>query len=389
MHSDPLLFTIFIIFAGAAVLATAALYAHQALLLAYIILGILFGPWGMGLVTDPELIKDIAHIGIIFLLFLLGLNLHPQKLWSLLREATYVTLISSFAFAAAAIVPLWLFGFNWTECVVIAAALMFSSTIIALKLLPTTVLHHQRTGEIIISIVLLQDIIAILVLLMLRLMGPDEIPHLELGLLVVSLPVLVVFAYLFERYVLFKVIRRFDKFQEYIFLVAIGWCLGVGQLAATFGLSPEVGAFIAGVALARSPISFFIAENLKPLRDFFLIIFFFSLGASFNLDTVMGILVPASLLAAMTLFLKPLVFMYLLGRSGESPARATEIGVRLGQMSEFSLLIAVLAGQRGIIGPDASYLIQTSTLLTFIVSPYIVVLSYPSPIAISDRLRGD
>lgn len=266
---------------------------------------------------------------------------------------------------------------------------MFSSTIIGLKLLPTTVLHHQRTGEIMISVLLLQDLIAIVILLLLKVQAQGQLPLLDVGLLLLSLPGLILFAYIFERYALIKLIIRFDKIQEYIFLVAIGWCLGMAELAAALGLSHEIGAFIAGVAVATSPISFFIAESLKPLRDFFLVLFFFSVGAAFNLRMLPEVLVPASLLAVLTLLIKPLVFKALLRGSGESPERAVEIGVRLGQISEFSLLIAILALDSQAIGPEASYLIQVSTLITFIASPYIVVMRYPTPVAISDRLRRD
>lgn len=389
MHSDAITFNIFLIFTGAAILATLALYARQALIVAYIVLGLAFGPWGLGLIDDPAVIRQTSAIGIMFLLFLLGLNLHPQKLWKLLQEAMVVTGVSSLLFALLGAATGYLLGFAWLESLLVGAALMFSSTIIGLKLLPTTVLHHQRTGEIIISILLLQDMIAILILLGLQALGRGELPLLDLALLLLSLPGLVLFAYVAERYVLIRLIRRFDKIQEYIFLVAIGWCLGLAELANTLGLSHEIGAFIAGVALATSPIARFIAESLKPLRDFFLVLFFFSLGASFNLAMLQEILLPALLLAAAILLIKPLVFRRLLRRSGETGVRALEIGVRLGQISEFSLLIAVLALELGVMSHRASYLIQMATLLTFIASSYFIVLRYPTPIATSDKLRRD
>jgi len=153
------------------------------------------------------------------------------------------------------------------------------------------------------------------------------------------------------------------------------------------GLSYEIGAFIAGVALATSPISLFIAESLRPLRDFFLIIFFFSLGAGFDLGIVAEVLLPALILSLIVLLIKPVVFGRLLSKSGEDSNRSTEVGVRLGQISEFSLLIAVLALNLGLISHKVSYLIQASTLLTFIVSSYLVVMRYPTPIAVSERLR--
>ena len=389
VHGDAIIFSIFLIFTGAAIFAGLALYARQSMLLAYILLGCLAGPWGLGLVTDATTIQGIGHVGIIFLLYLLGLNLHPQKLIRMLREALQVTILSSLAFALVGGTIAWLFGFVAFECVLIGAVMMFSSTIIGLKLLPTTALHHRHAGEIIISVLLLQDIIALMILLLLEGMRREILPFQEAVVLTLSLPALVGFAYAAERFVLIRLIQRFDTIQEYVFLTAIGWCLGVAQLGYVMGLSYEMGAFIAGVTLATSPIATFIAERLKPLRDFFLIMFFFSLGAGFALPMLSQIAVPAAVLAVAMLVLKPLVFQHLLVREQEPPSLSREIGVRLGQVSEFSLLIAVLALNAGAIGERASHLIQATTLLTFIVSSYVVMLHYPTPIAVDERLRRD
>lgn len=389
MLTDPVIFYIFLIFTGAAVLATLALYARQSLLVVYILLGVVLGPSVLGLVSDPEIIREISHIGIMFLLFLLGVNLAPQKLLLMLRETTLVTGISSLLFLLIGAGCALLFGFPVLESVIIGAAMMFSSTIIGLKLLPTTVLHHHHTGEIIISILLMQDIIAILILMLLPAEWRMAWPVLEIIQLVLSLFGLIAFAFIFERFILIKLIQRFDRIQEYIFLMAIGWCLGMAELASFIGLSAEIGAFIAGIVLATNPISLFIGESLKPLRDFFLIIFFFALGASFDLVMIEEVWLPAMIIAVLALVLKPYIFKWLLSYSGEPGSVSMEVGVRLGQISEFSLLIAVLALEIGVISQKASYLIQLSTLLTFLVSSYLIVMRYPSPIAISDRLRRD
>jgi Kef-type K+ transport system membrane component KefB len=386
---ESIVFSLFLIFTGAAVVATMALYARQALPVAYIVLGVIIGPFGLKLITDPQVIGQMSEIGIIFLLFLLGLDLTPQELLHMLRKATLVTVGSSLAFATLGGVVAWLFGFTAAEWFVIGAAMMFSSTIIGLKLLPTTALHHQHTGEIIISILLLQDLIAIAILLIIEGISGNDSFLMGFGLLLVGLPALLAFAFLFERYVLIKLIRKFDKIREYIFLTAIGWCLGLSELATLLGLSHEIGAFIAGVSLATSPIALYIADSLKPLRDFFLILFFFSLGAQFELNIVLEVLAPGALLAGLMLLGKPWMFRFLLQWAGEKPALSMEVGVRLGQVSEFSLLIAVLALESGLIGRAASFLVQTTTLLTFLASTYFVVLNYPTPVAISDRLRRD
>jgi len=267
--------------------------------------------------------------------------------------------------------------------------MMFSSTIIGLKLLPTTTLHHRHTGQIIISVLLIQDLIAIIILLLLQGYGKGEDLIIDISLQLLELPLLILFTYLLNRYVIIKLIHRFDQIHEYIFLLAIAWCLGIAELAYMIGLSHEIGAFMAGVTLASSPIALFITERLKPLRDFFLIIFFFALGAKFNLSIVGEILVPAAVLAGAILFIKPMVFKYLLLHQGEKEGISMETGIRLGQISEFSLLITVLAVESGFINLTTSYLIQLATLLTFVVSSYLIVLKYPTPIAVNAKLRRD
>lgn len=391
MHQaqDPIIFSLFLIFTGAALFATLALYARQALPIAYIVLGIVIGPYGFKLIDNASTIDEMAQIGIMFLLFLLGLDLSPQRLLQMLRKATVITLGTSLVFAVAGGWIAWLFGYALGESLLVGTSMTFSSTIIGLKLLPTRALHHQRIGEIIISILLLQDMLAISALLLIDGLGGRGSSLNDLGLLVVTLPLLLGFAFLSARYLWIPLIRKFDKIREYIFLTAIGWCLCISVGAALMGLSYAIGAFIGGVALASSPISLYIADSLRPLRDFFLVLFFFSLGAGFDLGMLGTIFFPTLVLGTLLLVVKPWVFRGFLQWTGEPPRIAMEVGVRLGQVSEFALLIAVLAQRNHLIGREASYLVQATTLLAFIASTYYLVLNYPTPVAISDQLRRD
>jgi Kef-type K+ transport system membrane component KefB len=274
---------LFLIFVGAGLMATLALYTRQSLLIAYMLVGVVLGPWGLNLIHEPKVIEEAGNFGIIFLLFLLGLHLNPRSLWRLFQETLLVTIISSVIFGCIGFALGYVTGFNTLESVIVGIAMMFSSTILGLKLLPTTVLHHQRIGEVAISVLLLQDIIAIFSLLALQGMSSGEGLSWFLVLkILLAVPGLLIIVWALEHYFLSRLIHRFEKLHEFIFLRAIAWCLGVGELAAYLGLSFEIGAFMAGVALAASPISRFIAESLKPLRDFFLILFFFSLGAEID-----------------------------------------------------------------------------------------------------------
>jgi Kef-type K+ transport system membrane component KefB len=384
-------FSFFLIFTGAAVFASLALATRQPLIIAYVALGACIGPYGLSLVTDTQMLADIGHIGIIFLLFLLGLDMQPQALWSTLRKSTLVALFSSAIFLAMGYGVARLFGYNNTESMIIGAAMMFSSTIIGIKLLPTTVLHHRHIGELMIGLLLLQDMLAILVLMVLFSASSGNPAGMgkQLGLSLVGLPVLVGSALLLVRYVLLPLIARFDRFHEYIFLLALGWCLGVAEAAKAFGLSEEIGAFIAGITIATSPISQYIAINLKPLRDFFLILFFFAVGARFDLGMLDEVLLATLVLSVLVLVVKPVTYRFLLQGVSEKRSLAWDLGFRLGQGSEFSLLIAYVAAGSALISNEASLVIQATTILTLLASSYIVVLNYPNPIAISDRLRRD
>ena len=369
-------------------LASIALFTRQPLILAYIVLGAVVGPFGFSLIGDLDLLSEISEIGIIFLLFLLGLDMQPSALINVLRKATGVAFISSFLFAVIGYGIAIASGFTQVEALVVAVAVTCSSTIIGIKLLPTTVLHHRHIGEMVVGLLLVQDIIAIVILLIMA-AGSEGFSLYTLLKTFLALPLVIAIAYFAVRYVLLKLFQRFDRIHEYIFLLAIGWCLGIAELSKAMGLSLEIGAFIAGVSIATSPIALYIAESLKPLRDFFLVLFFFSLGGSLNLGILPDVILSAIILSGILLAAKPIIFYGLLRWVKEQSGTSWEIGFRLGHISEFSLLIAFLAMESAIIGEAASVLIQATAIIMFMISSYIVVLNFPSPIAISDRLRRD
>lgn len=388
METD-LIFLLFLVLASASVAATAMLWGRQALIVGYLLAGVLIGPWGLGLVTDTRIIGELSEAGIIFLLFLLGLDLTPQKLVALFRQTTLVTLMTSVMFFVAGALLGSAFDFPLHDALLIGAACMFSSTIIGIKLLPTTVLHHRHTGEVIISVLLLQDLIAIAVIITLQAMGKGSADMSDLLKPLLGLPVLALGGYAVERWLILPLFRRFDQVQEYLFLLTLAWCLGMAWLGHALGLSYELGAFLGGIIMATSPIAKFISTSLYPLRDFFLVLFFFALGAQLNLDVVPSVLLPATALAVVMLAFKPAVFRFALGRVAESPKLAWETGWRLGQMSEFSLLITFMAMQVPLFSPDVVIMIQVATVLTIVVSSSIVVGNFPTPVAMGRKPRKD
>jgi Kef-type K+ transport system membrane component KefB len=306
-----------------------------------------------------------------------------------MKSSSWVALASSGIYIAAGYAITRAFGFEHSDALLVGTALMFSSTIIGIKLLPTTVLHHKHLGEVLVALLLFQDLIAIIVLVWLQSSDSATSVVWSVARPMIMLPLLALGCWAAVRFVLIPLIARFDRYHEYIFLLSVGWCLGVAELAALMGLSAEVGAFIAGVAVATSPIAQYIAVSLKPLRDFFLVIFFFSVGAQFDVSALPGVAAAAFALALSYLILKPLVYQMLLRGVSESPKLAWNLGFRLGQCSEFALLIAVVALESGRLSPTAHTLIQATTILTLLVSSYLVVTRFPTPIASNDALRRD
>ncbi len=381
---------LFYIFSGAALLATFVLFTRQSLIVAYILLGILFGPYGLQIVPNEYIIRETGDIGILFLLFLLGLHLDPRDLLSRLKKISSIGLISSIIFFASGYFVSRLFAFSPVESLIIGAAMMFSSTLIGLKLLPSHFMKKQ-VGHLMIGILLLQDLIAIAVLLLIHAVSKADTAWQDIAFVFVSLPILLLVSFLVEHYVLRYLFRRFEKIHEYIFLIAVAWCLCMAQFAKHFGLPEDIGAFIAGVAIAEGPAAHYMAESLKSLRDFFLVLFFFTIGASFDWHYLPTVIIPALILAAVALILKPWIFKILLKRTGELNHIAKEVGIRLGQTSEFSLIINAMATTSlvNLISDRTVNLILSTTIMTFIISSYWVVLFYPTPMTLDRKLQEE
>ena len=385
---DHIILQFVLIFAGAALFATLFLYLKQPIIIAYIVLGIVVGPKGLGLINDAAQIEQLAHIGIILLLFLIGLNFQPLKLVGLFGRVGIVTLTTCLIFMLLSLAAASALDYPIIDSLIIGVALMFSSTIVSLKLIPTTQLHHHHVGEVMISVLLLQDVIAIVLIVLVSEGGMDNIV-LSAAMLLLKLMMLSVFSFLFVKFVITKLLLKFDVIKEHTFVMALGWGLFVAGAAEMLGLSLEMGAFIAGISLATVPIALVIAEDLKPLRDFFLILFFFSIGAEFDLVVSQQLIVPGLILTVLLMVAKPVIFKLAFKAIGEKPDNSAELGIRLGQASEFSLLIAFSALASGLIEERSSSLIQLVVVLTFVVSTYWVVNVYPTPISYKRGQRKD
>ena len=380
MNLESIVFELSVIAVGAAILGTLFLYAKQPIIVAYITLGIIVGPSGFALISRTDHIEQISHIGVILLLFLIGLNLQPVKLIKLFRKTSLLTFATSVLFGGLSFLFALLLGFDIQSSIIIGAAMMFSSTVIGLKLIPLNTLHHKRTGEVMTSVLLIQDMLAILVILFIT---GEKSNHVlvTFAFLAGKFVILGTLAFLGVRFVMIPLLRKFDVIQEYTFLATLAWCLLWAETAHILGLSYELGAFVAGLSIASCKIAIAIAEHLKPLREFFLILFFFAVGAKLDLRLDSFLLLSAIAFGVILVPLKVAVFRLAFRSIGESSDLRKELGVRLGQSSEFSLLVAFSALSAGVLSDKGAMAIQVTTIVTFIISTYWVVLRYPTPIS--------
>ena len=394
LHTASVASSIAIVYVGAALLTVVALYARQPLLIVYILLGMIIGPHGLGIIANAELLQEIGEFGIMFLLFIVGLDLPPNRLKHMIGRQVLVALASALIFFALGFAVMHAFGFSLTESIVIGIASGFSSTLIGLKLLPTNVLHHRHTGDLVISQLLIQDLVAIIALVVIggiALADQDNTMNLtaRLGFTLGAAPVLVLAAFLGVKYLIKPVFVKFGTISEVIDLMGIGWCFGFAFFAESVGLSHEIGAFIAGISLANLRIAQVEAERFRPIRDFFLVLFFFSIGGGIQLMALVSYILPIAALVLIYVVLKPLVYRGLLRLTQEQPAISREIGYRLGQSGEFSLLVVHLALGTMLISEAASLVLTGATVISLCISTYLVVRQFPTPIATDPRLRRD
>lgn len=360
------------IFSGTAILSVLAMFTRQSLIVVYIAAGIALGPWGLGWVASAETVQDIAQIGIVFLLFLIGMELHPERLLPILRQTFMMVVTSSVIFSATIMYVAYLFGFHIIEALIVGLAMMFSSTVIAVKMMP----GRTNIRETIIGCVLLQDLLAILVLLGLTSFAKHEVDLLDYLALILLIPIGLPLLFLLERYVLNPLLKKY-KNDEFHFNLIVAWCLAFGFLSHTFGLSYEIGAFLAGVVLSASDRLQSITNALVPLRDFFLILFFFSFGAMLNWNLVLQVGLQSLALVGVILLVKPWVFRWLVSER-QNEKNSWEIGVRLTSLSEFSIIIGYSAFELNLIGNNSLHLISVTTMIMFLVSSTWVNARYPT-----------
>ena len=395
---NVILTSLAVVLVGSALLGVVSHWLRQPLLVAYVLCGILAGSSGLlGRFTGGQAQQaseavqtflDVASdLGILFLLFLVGMVLNPHRLKTVAGRAVVVALGAGTVFCVAGFGLGLAMGLPWKAALILGLAAVFSSTILVVKLLPTRKLHESPVGTVCVGVLILQDVLAIVLMIGLRSIHGQSLDTADLLWLLAKMLGLVVVVFLFEGLCLQRVLRKVEHYPELLFIVGLGWCFAVTEGARQLGFTPGIGAFLAGVSLARHPISIYISEKVRPLRDFFIVLFFFTLGARLDLVELQPLLLPALGIAVGLMVLKPVVFWLFFRLSRTPPGLSREAAVRLSQMSEFSLIFIWLALGLQQISADHVALVQVVCLLTMVLSTYWVVFTLPSPLAVTERLK--
>ena len=367
----------FIILA-AALFSFAARPARIPSIVAYIMAGLALGPV-TGLLSVSDAVHLASEVGIALLLFLVGLELSLEKVKDIGKLAFAAGGLQMGITGAAVLVLSLLLGFSFADSLFLSVALSFSSTVVVVKLLAQRRDLDSVHGRGSVGILLVQDMVVIVVLTFVAGLGRGgELEAGEvlkgLGGAFAGMTVLLVAAGGAARWLLPPLFRWIARSSEALFIWALAWCFILIEGAEFLSLSLEMGAFLAGMSLAQLPYSHEMRRRVEPLMNFFVAVFFVTLGVQMDLGSLGAIWVPALAFSALTLVGKPLLFLLLiLPRLGMDQSSSARVGLILAQSSEFSFILAALAFSVGLIEPEIMALLGLVGLLTMGASSYLML----------------
>ncbi|MBX3732201.1 MAG: cation:proton antiporter [Verrucomicrobiae bacterium] len=335
--------------AAAWILGVVAQWLRQPVLLAYLVAGFVIGPRGLRWVVHEEAIDVISELGLIFLLFMIGLEIDLKKIAAAGRSITVTAVVqiagtTALGIGLARAVGLPMGGGQGWDALYFGIACALSSTVIVVKILYDKRELDTVAGRVTLGVLVLQDLAIILFLAI-----QPSLDQMRLGALVLSVAkvaTLVVSALALSRFVLPALFRHVARLPELVLVGALAWCFSVGQGAASLGLSREMGALVAGVALSTFPYALDVTAKVTSLRDFFVTLFFVGLGMTIPLPT--GPMITLALgycaFVIVSRFLTIFPPLYLLG----SGLRLSLVNsINLCQLSEFSLVLVALGIKEG------------------------------------------
>ncbi len=372
--------TIILILAGG--IATIISFFKQPPLVAYILTGLIVGPFGYYHLHNTEVLHGLGQIGIALLLFMVGLELDTSQLKKLGFGAIMAGVGQIVLTFMGALVLINFMGFAGTGAWLIAIAISFSSTVITVKLLNEKKDIHSLYGKLSLSILLIQDFAAIAILVFMA--GNNSgamtsgMPGWQTMIFTIAKAVLLIWLINWHSKYLFpKILKIIGKSDELLLVFSLAWALGLAVFVSLpfIGFSLEIGGFLAGLALAHSAVHYEISARIKTLRDFFIILFFIILGANFVVGDVGAILIPSFVLALFVITIKPLLTFILLGAAGYKPRTAFMVGTSLSNISEFSLIVGALGLSQGRFDETAVAILTLTAIISIALSSYMMTFT--------------
>ena len=367
--------TILIIAAGIGIISS---LFSQPLILAYILSGAVIGFLSSNFVAIPtpaETFGFFSQIGIALILFMVGIELSISELKNIGKPVFLATLFHALIIGTSAFILSLIFRFGILASFYIAVAIIFSSTVIVIKLLDQQRDTNSLYGKITIGILLLQDLFAVIILMFLAGIGPKGVPFnfLNLVLTFIKGGLLVGAIWFISKFALRRIFAYVASNSELLFLCTMAWALGVSSIFKFSGFSFEIGAFLSGVALANLPYRYSISARIAPIRDFFIIIFFIVLGLSIDFAAIKNMFWPIAVFSVFVLTVTPVVVANYLGYLGFGKRVAFLSGLSLAQVSEFSLIIVVVGANLGHISGEIVSFISSVAIFTIAASSYLII----------------
>lgn len=347
---------------------------RQPLVVAYILSGIIAGPLFFNVMKGSEnLLQSFAQFGIVLLLFVVGLNLNFKHLKFLGRDIFLGGTLQFLFTALAGWFIMRFLGFGWMSSLFVAIAVTFSSTIIIVKLLADKKDSETLYGRFVTGLLVVQDLIAIGILMFFN--DPSSsVLSWDIGTLIflAKMGLLAGGVFLASTFVLPKIIEPISHSNELLFIFTIMWCFGVASLVHLCGFSIEVGAIIAGATLGSSRFQSELSSRIKPLRDFFIVLFFIVLGSELHFGHISEALLPSLLLSLFVLICDPIILYFIMRQLGYTRRNAFLIGVTAAQVSEFAFILAMKGKQLGYVGEKEFSILTLVALTTITVSSYLI-----------------
>lgn len=359
-----------------AVVGFGAKFARQPLVVAYIFVGILLGPTFFDLVHYEAEIELFAELGIALLLFLVGLKLDLSLIKNIGKVAVLTGLGQVLFTAAIGFIIVLAFGFDATQAAYIAVAITFSSTIIVVKLLSDRREIDQLHGQIAVGFLIVQDILVIIFMVVIAAIGSSagEVDR-SIPVLVFGSIIYIAAAAAISKLLLPKLLAWLAKSQELTLIFGVSWALSLAAISHSLGLSMEIGAFIAGVALASTPYRESLSGKMVSLRDIMVLFFFIQLGSSLSLSDAVQQLLPAIVISVFVLVAKPLIVMVIMRWLGYRNQVSFKTSMAIAQISEFSLILMALGFSLGQVNQAALSLVTLVAVITITLSTYFILYS--------------